>query len=346
MDLVDGDHSFSWGGLAFPTDENVNGSTNSSRVAIIGAGVSGLTCGVLFAERGFHTAILADQIGQATTSGAAAALWFPYDAEPVDKVIPWALATYKVLVDLLKDSCSGVSMIELRQYCRTGEIQIPDWAKPFVISTEVEKSLTVFSSGFALRVPLMDTTIYLDYLASRFQKAGGAINANVRFEKLEDVDSQFDFVINCAGIGARELVRDIDLEPHRGQVAIAPKIDKMKCAIVCDDDPLMYAIPRTNDCVFGGTNEISDDLDASPTTTIAIVSECARILKIDNPRILRERVGLRPFRKSGVRLEKEKLRDGRTVIHNYGHGGSGFTLSWGCAETVFSFLRRRSERSE
>ena len=297
-----------------------------------------MTCGVLFAERGFRAAIFAEQIGQQTTSGAAAALWFPYDAEPADKVIPWALATYKLLVDLIKNPLSGVSMIELRQYCRTGEIQIPDWAKPFVISTEVEKSLAVFSSGFALRVPLMDTTIYLDYLASRFQKAGGAINANVRFEKLEDVDSQFDFVINCAGIGARELVRDIDLEPHRGQVAIVPKIDKMKCAIVCDDDPLMYAIPRTNDCVFGGTNEISDDLDASPTTTIAIVSECARILKIDNPRILRERVGLRPFRKSGVRLEKEKLRDGRTVIHNYGHGGSGFTLSWGCAENVFAFL--------
>ena len=56
------------------------------------------------------------------------------------------------------------------------------------------------------------------------------------------------------------------------------------------------------------------------------------LLHIDG--VLRERVGLRPFRKSGVRLEKEKLGDGRTVIHNYGHGGSGFTLSWGCAEEV------------
>src|SRR6266446_8089623 len=108
------------------------------RVAIVGAGVSGFTCGVLFAEHGYRTAIFAKDTGQQTTSGAAAALWFPYDAEPAEKVIPWALHTYKVLVDLIchradsprraKISPSGVSMIELRQFSRTGEIQIPDWA--------------------------------------------------------------------------------------------------------------------------------------------------------------------------------------------------------------------------
>ena len=314
-------------------------------VAIVGAGVSGLTCGVLFAERGFPVKIFTEQIGQQTTSGAAGALWFPYDAEPADKVIPWALATYKVLIDLTKDSGSGVSMIELRQYCRTGKIQIPEWASSFVIpstplvmSSEVETSLNIsdsaFSNGFAITVPLMDTTIYLDYLADRFQKAGGSINQSVRFEKLEDVDPEFDLVINCAGIGARELTHDIDLEPHRGQVAIVPKIDNLKCAVVCDDAPLMYAIPRTNDCVFGGTNDVSDNLNPDSTTTRAIVAECARVLKMESPPVLRERVGLRPFRKSGVRLENERLRDGRTVIHNYGHGGSGFTLSWGCAENV------------
>src|ERR1700732_3429467 len=110
-------------------------------VAIIGAGVSGLTCGVVFAERGFRTTILAEQIGQQTTSGAAAALWFPYDAEPAEKVLPWALATSKLLLDLAKDPRSGVSMIKLRQYCRVGKIQIPDWAP--VISSEVERSLNI-----------------------------------------------------------------------------------------------------------------------------------------------------------------------------------------------------------
>jgi D-amino-acid oxidase len=180
----------------------------------------------------------------------------------------------------------------------------------------------------------MDTTIYLDYLAARFLKAGGEINANVHFKNLEDVDSKSDLVINCAGIGARELVRDHDLEPHRGQVAIVPRIEGLSCAIVCDDAPLMYAIPRRNDCLFGGTNELSDNLTADPGTTSRIVAECSRVLNIEQPCVLAERVGLRPFRRSGVRLERDRLRDGRTVIHNYGHGGAGFTLSWGCAREV------------
>jgi D-amino-acid oxidase len=318
-------------------------------VAIIGAGVSGSTCGVVFAERGYRTAIFAKETGQQTTSGAAAALWFPYDAEPAERVIPWALDGYRALIDLSRDSRAGVSMIELRQFSRAPGIQIPDWAislgaqavipsTPFVMSSEVETSLAVnssfFKSGFALTVPLMDTTIYLDYLENRFVAAGGSMIADVQLEKLEEVDQKFDLVINCAGIGARELVQDVDLEPHRGQVAVVPRIEGFSCAIVCDDEPLMYAIPRRNDCVFGGTNDISSDLAADPATTGRIVAECSRVLKIEKPNVLAERVGLRPFRKSGVRLQRDQLRDGRTVIHNYGHGGSGFTLSWGCAREV------------
>jgi D-amino-acid oxidase len=302
-------------------------------VAIIGGGVSGLTCGVLLAERGYRTAIFAKETGQKTTSAVAAAVWYPYDAEPAENVIAWALDTYKVLVNLSGELRTGVSMMELRQFSRAGEIQIPDWAHPLGASAISTAPSSLFGSGFALTVPLMDTTIYLDYLANRFLAAGGSITANVSFEKLEDVDDEFLLVINCAGMGARELAHDVDLEPHRGQVAIVPKID-LGCAIVCDDPPLMYAIPRANDCVFGGTNELSDDRDIDPAVTSRIVAECSRVLKISNPQVLAERVGLRPFRKSGVRLERDRLRDGRTVIHNYGHGGAGFTLSWGCAREV------------
>ena len=317
----------------------------ADRVAIIGAGVSGLTCGVVLAERGYRTEIFAEEIGQRTTSAAAGAIWYPYDAEPFDKVIAWALETYAKLVELTRDPASGVSMLELRTFSRSGEIEIPDWAHAFgaepVIPREVEGSRgripVIFKSGFTMKVPLMDTTIYLDYLAQRFVNAGGKIHSNVRFENLEQVDPGFDLIINCAGIGARALVKDAGLEPHRGQVAIVPKLD-LPYAVVCDDAPLMYAVPRVNDCVFGGTNDLSENRAVDSPATSTILSECSRVLNIAPPNVLAERVGLRPFRKSGVRLEREILPDGRTVIHNYGHGGSGFTLSWGCAETVLPLL--------
>jgi D-amino-acid oxidase len=319
----------------------------AERIAIIGAGVSGLTCGVVLGEHGYRTAILAKDIGQQTTSSVAAAVWFPYHVEPAERVIPLALETYQVLLDLARFPESGVSIIESRQFLRTGEIEIPDWAIPLgahrlssvatslrPVRDRAQRGGYSLKSGFSLRVPLMDTTIYLDYLAARFRKAGGEIHPNVRFETLDNVDAEFDLVINCAGIGARELVHDDDLEPHRGQVAIVPKSEGPSAAIVCDDEPLMYAIPRANDCVFGGTNDVSDNLVADPATTSRIVAEASRVLNIDKPLVLAERVGLRPFRRSGVRLERDRLRDGRTVIHNYGHGGAGFTLSWGCAREV------------
>jgi D-amino-acid oxidase len=304
-------------------------------VAIVGAGVSGLTCGVVFAEREFSVSIWAEETGQRTTSAAAGAIWYPYDCEPADRVIAWARATYDALVDLARDPGTGVSIIELRNFSRTGAIEIPEWAKAFGAKPIADDEiLSAFTSGFVMNVPLTDTTIYLDYLANRFQKAGGEIHGGVHFKKLEAVDPKFNFVINCAGIGARELVPDVDLEPHRGQSVIVPKIDNLPGAIVCDDAPLTYLIPRANDCLLGGTNERSQDRQADPATTARIITQCSRVVTIEKPKVLDERVGLRPFRKSGVCLRADCLPDGRTVIQNYGHGGSGFTLSWGCAREV------------
>jgi D-amino-acid oxidase len=191
-----------------------------NRVAIIGAGVSGLTCGVMFVERGWTVTIFADETGQQTTSAAAAAVWFPYDAEPVDKVIPWALTTYERLAELASDPQSGVSMIEIRQFARTGEIPIPKWAKnlsahplskagaidPIARGRFSEPPLP-FSSGFALTVPLIDTTIYLNYLTNRFRNPGGIIQST-HINEAEEIPRDFGLIVNCAGIGARALVHD------------------------------------------------------------------------------------------------------------------------------------------
>src|SRR2546423_4133710 len=310
------------------------------RVAVVGAGISGLTCAVVFAESGFEAAIFADEIGDETNSAAAAAIWYPYDVGSSVEVTPGAAASYRRFSELARQSGTGVSVSELRVFSRLGPITPPDWAQSFVTRPLAGSEIpSVFVSGFTIGVPLIETGRYLKYLAARLTNAGGSISGGTRFTGLEEIESRFDLVINCAGIGARELVPDPEMEPHRGQVAIVQKLD-LPYAVVCDDPPLMYAIPRSNDCVFGGTNEISDDRIADPQTTARIIRECERVLGRPAPPLIRERVGLRPARSGGVRVAVGKLRDGRSVVHNYGHGGSGFTLSWGCAETVLEFARR------
>jgi D-amino-acid oxidase len=314
----------------------VNGK---KRVAIIGAGVSGLTCGLVFAENGYETEIWADEIGDETNSAAAAAMWYPYDVGPTAAIIPWALASYRRFLELARDPTAGVSLIELRTFSRLGPITPPDWSHPFAPHPVPAADIpSAFLSGFSMRVPLIETGKYLAYLSSRLAAAGGSVRGGTRLATLDEISADSSLIVNCAGIGARELVPDSDMEPHRGQVAIVAKVD-LPYAVVCDDLPLMYAIPRSADCVCGGTNDISNDRRPDPTTTARLIKECERVLNRPMPAVLRERVGLRPGRRSGVRVEAEKLRDGRTVIHNYGHGGSGFTLSWGCAETVVDIAR-------
>ena len=47
-----------------------------------------------------------------------------------------------------------------------------------------------------------------------------------------------------------------------------------------------------------------------------------------------------------MRLEIEELPGGRALIHDYGHGGGGFTLSWGCAEEVLKLAEDFVSRNE
>src|SRR5437660_9629545 len=153
-------------------------------VAIIGAGVSGLTSGVMLAEAGRPATIFAAEQGTGIASTAAAAIWYPYDAEPLHRVLPWALETFAVLKELSKgDASNGVSMIELRTCNRETGANIPEWAAHLgarkLTPAELAADLApnVFREGFTVTVPLTDTTIYLDYLRQRFIAAGGSIQA-------------------------------------------------------------------------------------------------------------------------------------------------------------------------
>ena len=60
-------------------------------------------------------------------------------------------------------------------------------------------------------------------------------------------------------------------------------------------------------------------------------------------RIIDISVCTRPFRAQGPRIEAE-VRRGRTIVHNYGHGGSGWSLSWGSAQAALPLVLAGGER--
>ena len=186
--------------------------------------MSGLTCGVLFAERGYRAAIFAEESGQQTTSGVAAAIWYPYDAEPADKVIAWSMQSYDVFRELSRDSKSGVSIIELRNYSRSGEIEIPPWAHSLGARPLSHfESITIHERFHHERA--IDRHHDLSGLSRepfcyRRRRNSQRMSTSTN---LKMWIARFELVINCAGIGAKSLAADPDVEPHRGQVAIVRK---------------------------------------------------------------------------------------------------------------------------
>ena len=109
-----------------------------------------------------------------------------------------------------------------------------------------------------------------------------------------------------------------------------------------DADPELptYFIPVSAGLVLGGTAEVGQwDTTVDREQRMSILDRCAALEpSIRGARILAVKSGLRPGRDK-VRLEVETIAGGQTVIHNYGHGGSGFTLAWGCAQEVVRMVR-------
>lgn len=309
-------------------------------IAVIGAGVSGLTSAIALIEAGHRVTVLSSPYRH-SASPAAAAIWFLYDLndgvteERRESAENWAFRTYQALVPLAALGGTGVSMIEFRVVSHEAGLTAPPrWgvhcAWRALTGGEL---LSGYESGYAVTVPLMDTALYLKYLARRFASAGGTIDDGIDpLAALTDVPSGYGLIVNCTGVGALELAHDPAVEPHRGQTVLVDR-PPFHWAIVCEEH-LMYVVPRSFDCVLGGTSRVSDDVLPSDADTSAIRRACASVLNVDAMPVRGVKVGLRPYRNGGIRLERKELSDGRAVIHNYGHGGSGFTVSWGCAQEV------------
>ncbi|MBX7079136.1 MAG: FAD-binding oxidoreductase [Nannocystaceae bacterium] len=316
-------------------------------VLVIGGGVSGLTCAVTLQTRGHRVELWAEQLSPATTSNVAAAFWYPYKAEPPERVLGWAATSHTRFLALAPDADAGVRVRTAIEVLRSPRPR-PWWADavPDFRDASAAQLPAWAHAGWAFTAPVADTRRYLPFLRAWFEREGGV----VRTQRVEDLAAlPGAAIVNCSGLGARTLCGDATLFPIRGQLVHVqdPGLDAI---VIDEDDPrgIAYVVPRGDDCVLGGTAEVGDEeLAPREATADAIVARCRGLVAAHDLGAAPRRalaVGLRPGR-AAVRLEAERLADGRTIVHDYGHGGAGVTLSWGCADEVATLVERALGRA-
>lgn len=307
----------------------------------MGCGVSGLTTAVCLVEAGLRVHIWADAAPENTTSAAAGAMWGPYLVEPRNRVEDWSRRTLDELCGLAARSRTGVRMVGGVEAGRQALAE-PWWGRllPHFRRCDPEELPQPFVDGFRLIVPLVDMPTYLGYLKERFEASGGLLDLR-RVSTLDEASDGAPICVNCSGIGARSLVPDESVWPTRGQLVIVenPGIEEFFSEDTGLSSHLRHIYPQGETVVLGGSaDEGIWSLEPDPVTTQRIIRGCAELdPRLGPARVIAQRVGLRPTR-SRVRLEEERVGGGRRVFHNYGHGGAGVTLSWGCAHDIKAWI--------
>ena len=309
-------------------------------VIVVGCGVIGLSSAIRIGESGLGVRIIAAALPLETTSSVAAALWYPYKAYPEDRVLFWGSRTFEVFEELAHVPESGVRMREGVEVWRD-PVPDPWWASavPGVRRCTEDELPPGCRDGHSFTAPIVEMPVYLGYLLDRFVRAGGRIEHRAIASLEELVDE--GLIVNCAGLGARDLVGDTSMEPIRGQI-VRVRNPGLERFVLDEDNPagVTYIVPRSKDCVLGGTAESGEwDTEPDPEIAAGILQRCAELEpRLAGAEVLEHKVGLRPGRPE-IRLERENVDRGPPRVHNYGHGGSGITLSWGCAEETLRLVR-------
>lgn len=359
-----------------------------NRICVIGAGVSGLSTAIELQQREYRVTIFTESEGDDTTSSAAAAFWYPFwtgDEPDHSWYRPeWAWNTLLALEAFLAIPDAGVTSVELVEYFdeRMSETDVKKvvstmWWQVFrrvrfellgpgdVSGIYYARNERLgFRGGLRFNTMVVNMAYYLPYLRSRFLANGGEVmSRRVERHELHDLCLEFDYVVNCTGLGSRELINDSHMKSIEGVVVKVSPHSEIKGVTLLHTGPLfsklpLYIVARGGprpDVILGGTIEDWTDVprhfqwSSVPVHEIrihnianVIVDRCASINPaVRNATKLGIGVGYRPVRDPNVRLEPGAEIPGR-LVHNYGHGGAGITLSWGCAQEVAAWLKRLS----
>jgi D-amino-acid oxidase len=280
-------------------------------VTVIGAGVIGLTCAHALQEAGYRVTVIASD--RPRVSDVAGGLWLPYAAGNSDAVTHWAMETLSWLEGL------GYSA---REYLHL-QASEPWWLHALpedrVRRARLEELPGGYEHGWVLRVPLVEMPRHLKALEP----------AHIIRRTVTSLNEFSGLVINCSGLAARELAADPTVSAARGQVVHVTTLPGVPC--LCDEDQMIYILPRKDRTIIGGSYEPGNENEAvDPAQTEALLFRARSLVpRLAEAEVLGAHVGLRPIRPDGPRVVR--IDD---VIHCYGHGGAGLTLSWGCARRV------------
>ena len=312
------------------------GSVPDMKIVVVGAGVSGLTCAVALLEAGAEVAVLTAGAPAGTVSAVAGAMVGPVFGSGDERSRVWEQRSDAVFRKLAGDPATGVRLVrgrllaapELGPGLPPWVAEVPGYRAPLA----GEQLPPGFVSGFAAELPFADMPAYLGWLAGRVQTLGGSIQQRV-VTSLGEIDA--DVVVNCSGLGSRQLAGDDAVQPVWGQHVLvdAPFVDEFVFEGGASADGISV-VPHRRGVLLGGVrrhgrNALMPDQQIAAET---IARAAVAIPELASAPVLGIEVGLRPGRPQ-VRLEAQQA-GGLTVIHDYGHDGSGVFWSWGCAADV------------
>jgi D-amino-acid oxidase len=292
------------------------------------------------------------------------------DLRSLERSKEWSAASYEQFFKLAADPETGVFVRPVTFYFKEPVSENPrQFAKMNELRTKVREFVhdpsLIEKNGvnpeFGVRdayshlAPMVDTDAYMNWLLGQVKQAGcrvveERINGSLREqERALRERFQVDAIVNCAGLGSMELAEE-PMYPLRGALVrvrndgkAMPRITQAHCVAhegTHETQDMVFIVPRGRDqLVLGGLTEPDEwgcdiGLHNHPPV-VEMYQRCVKFLPIlanaEIDAVEPVRVGLRPFRKQNVRLEREP---GTTIVHNYGHGGAGVTFSWGCAAEV------------
>ena len=256
--------TLSWGSSRLATQLGMQG--HRGPVAVIGAGVMGLTTARLVQEAGFPVAIYAEALPPHTTSNIAGGQISPFGHFEAGEVTPEWRAQFQAAMDyswrrfqIMVGDDYGIRW--LPTYQESGNIaRWSDRFHPDARALNASEHPFPVESLVRYNTMYVETGRFLRELTKDVQVAGGRIEVR-KFQSPADIAALAErLVFNCTGLGSRELFGDRELHPVRGQVAVLIPQPEVRYAFAGSAG---YMFPRADGILLGGTYE-RDEWEAAP----------------------------------------------------------------------------------